>query len=111
MTPTDNSNFFKDVVEGSSEKVIIAKFTAPWCAPCKALNPTLEKVISENADVAIYSVNIDDNAALAETYSIRSIPTLLFFRNGHIVETTVGNVHVSKINEGIEKARNDAKAL
>ena len=107
MTKTDDASFYKDVVEGSNDKVVIAKFTAAWCAPCKAITPTLEKLIEDNNDVLVYTVDIDENPETAKLYSVRSIPTLIYFRNGYAVDTTVGNVTLATINKSVEKARNE----
>jgi len=66
------------------------KFTADWCAPCKAVTPILEKVI-ENTGVVIYEVDIDANPELSAQFNIRSIPTVIGFRAGQAVDMFVGS--------------------
>jgi len=77
---------------GAEGKTVIVDFWAPWCGPCRALAPTLEEIASELADeVNLHKVNVDENANLAAEYGVRSIPTLLVFRNGELAEQVVGN--------------------
>ena len=74
------------------DKTVVIDFWAPWCGPCRALTPTLEEIATELAEeVSIHKVNVDENAALAAEYGVRSIPTLLIFRNGELAEQVVGN--------------------
>ncbi|MBL62483.1 MAG: thioredoxin [Opitutae bacterium] len=73
-------------------KTVVVDFWAPWCGPCRALAPTLEEIANELADeVNLHKVNVDENANLAAEYGVRSIPTLLVFRNGELAEQVVGN--------------------
>jgi len=73
-------------------KTVVVDFWAPWCGPCRALAPTLEEIANELADeVNLHKVNVDENANLAAEYGVRSIPTLLVFRNGELAEQIVGN--------------------
>lgn len=83
------------------EKVLVDVW-APWCGPCKMLSPIVEEVAKELPDVAVVKINADDNKEITAQYGIRSIPTLLFFKNGVLVDKHVGlvlkNVIVEKIN-------------
>ena len=86
-----------------SEKLIIVDFWATWCGPCRMLSPLLDEVEGEMSDkVTVVKVNVDDADEIAMRYRIMSIPTLLFFKNGQIVDKTVGampkSTLVDKIN-------------
>jgi thioredoxin 1 len=88
VTLTDAN--FKDEVEASTVPVIV-DFWAEWCGPCRMLTPILEELAGERAGkVKIGKVNVDEQQALAAQFSVRSIPMLVFFKNGKAVETTVG---------------------
>lgn len=64
---------------------------APWCPPCKALEPILEKVSEEHKNnLKIGKINVDDNPIVSETYNIQSIPTLLLFKDGKLENASVG---------------------
>ena len=90
MTNLDKESFAGAIAEPG--KTVVVDFWAPWCGPCRALAPTLEEIGEELADqVSIHKVNVDDNAALSAEYGVRSIPTLLVFRNGELAEQVVGN--------------------
>lgn len=83
---------FKDEVLNAPELVIV-DFWATWCAPCRMIAPILEEIASEYAGkVKVVKLNTDENQSTAMNYSIMSIPTLLFFRNGEVVDQVVGAV-------------------
>ena len=85
---TDNS-FENDVIK--SDKPIVVDFWAEWCGPCKMLSPILEDVSEElNEKIKVVKVNLDENQDLAMKYSVRSIPTLLLFRNGELIDSKIG---------------------
>ena len=89
-----------------SEKLIIVDFWATWCGPCRMLSPLLDEVEEEMADrITVVKVNVDDVREIAMRYRIMSIPTLLFFKGGELVDKTVGampkNVLVDKINANL----------
>lgn len=67
--------------------VVLVDFFAPWCRPCSMLMPVLEKI---DRPIAFYKINIDNDPDLAASYHVRSIPTLLFFKDGALAETMVG---------------------
>lgn len=83
------SNFDEEVLRSSVP--VLVDFWATWCGPCKMISPIVDQIATEMAGVAkVGKVNVDDNAALANRYNIRSIPTLLFFKNGELADTVVG---------------------
>ncbi len=84
-----DSNFEKLVLK--SEKLVIVDFWAEWCGPCKAITPILDEISNEFGDkVLIGKVNVDEVKEVPVKYGIRSIPTLLFFKNGEITRQEVG---------------------
>jgi len=88
VTVTD-STFSMEVL--SYPGAIVVDCWAPWCGPCHMVSPILEQLASEYAGrVKIAKLNVDENPLTASQYSIRSIPTLLFFRDGKLVESLVG---------------------
>lgn len=75
----------------SEDKPVLVDFWAPWCGPCKSLNPILQEVANElGSTAAIYKVNVDENTDLAQEHGVNSIPTMLVYKNGSLSETLVG---------------------
>ena len=90
----------------ADEKLVIVDFWATWCGPCRMLSPLLDEVEEEMADkITVVKVNIDDADEIAMRYRIMSIPTLLFFKGGELVDKSVGampkNVLVDRINKNL----------
>ena len=86
-----------------SEKLVIVDFWATWCGPCRMLSPLLDEVEEEMADkITVVKVNVDDADEIAMRFRIMSIPTLLFFKNGELVDRTVGAMPKSTLVEKIQ---------
>lgn len=91
----NSDNFQKEVLQ--SEKVVLVDFYADWCGPCKMLSPIVDEVANEINDVKVCKINVDEARNIAENYDIMSIPTLLVFKNGNVVNSSLGLVDKRKI--------------
>jgi thioredoxin 1 len=95
------TNSFKDLLNG--EKPLVLDFWAEWCGPCKMIAPVVDELAVEYEDrVVIGKVNVDENEDLSTEYGIRSIPTLLFFKGGKLVNKHVGVVSKGALEEKIK---------
>jgi thioredoxin 1 len=85
----DESNFDREVTH--AEKTVIVDFWAEWCGPCKMIAPLLDEIAKEKeGSVVVAKVNVDQNQSLSLKYSIRAIPSLLFFKNGQLRDQVTG---------------------
>jgi thioredoxin 1 len=85
----DEKNFETEVTK--SDKPVLVDFWAEWCGPCKMIAPLLDELAKEKADVIkVAKVNIDENQNLSFRFNVRAIPTLLFFKNGQVVDQVTG---------------------
>ncbi len=86
-----DSSFKQSVIDNSNNQPVLVDFWAEWCGPCKALGPILENVSVEfEGKVAVKKVNIDENPEAPANFGIRSIPTMILFKNGSIADTKIG---------------------
>lgn len=82
-----------------SGNVVVIDFWATWCGPCIKLGPVVEELAEKYPDVTIGKLNIDENDEIASENRVRSIPTVLFFKNGEVKERSVGLVSLSVLEE------------
>ena len=94
-------NFDNEV--SSSNLPVLVDFWAEWCGPCKSLGPILEEISNDlKSKLKVAKVNLDENQDLAMKYSIRSIPTLLLFKGGELIDTKVGLLPKSDLLEWLD---------
>ena len=102
LKEVNETNFDSEVLQNS--KPVLVDFWAEWCGPCKALAPVLEEIATEMGESAeIVKVNVDQAQALAQKYGIRGIPTLIYFKDGEVKSTLVGNQPKSEIMKGLQE--------
>ena len=100
MKVATNANFAELLQD---DKLVIVDFWATWCGPCRMLSPILDEVEADMADkITVVKVNVDDVDDVTAQYRIMSIPTLLFFKNGQIVDKTVGAMPKATLVEKIK---------
>ena len=98
----DDSIFDAEVLK--SDKPVLIDFWAPWCGPCMAISPMVEQLAGEFGDkIKFVKCNVDDNPISPGKYGIRSIPTLMFFKDGNVADQVIGIVAKSKLEEVINK--------
>lgn len=93
---------FQDEVLTSDQPVLV-DFWAPWCAPCRAVGPTIDELAETNAGrVKFGKVNIDENSETPQAYGVSSIPTVVVFKSGKVVETLVGVQSRERYQQAVE---------
>lgn len=98
---TDN-NFEDEVLK--SDKPVLIDFWAPWCGPCKAVGPIVEELAGQLKDsVKVMKLNVDENQKTAINYGVRSIPTIILFKDGKVLDTIIGLVSKERLEDFVKK--------
>ena len=92
---------FNDFIKNNS--LCVVDFWATWCGPCRMLAPILEDVSETRDDAKFLKVDVDENYDLAKSFGIMSVPTVLFFKDGILVDKSIGLINSEKINQIIDK--------
>jgi thioredoxin 1 len=101
-TDVTDLSFKVDVLD--SEVPVLVDFWAPWCGPCRMVAPVVEEIAAQyEGQLKVVKVNTDDNPGIASQYGIRSIPTLMIFKNGEKVDTVVGAVPKTTLSKAVEQ--------
>ncbi len=96
----NDNNFEAEVL--LAKELVVVDFYADWCGPCKMMGPIIEEVASElEGEVKIGKLNVDDSPSTSAKYRVMSIPTILFIKDGEVVDTIVGAISKDKLIEKI----------
>lgn len=79
------------------EKFVVVDFWATWCTPCQMLSPILEETAAERSDIKVCKLNVDEAPNIAEKYGIMSIPALMFFKDGQLVDESIGVISKDRL--------------
>lgn len=101
LTELTAANFEAEVLK--SDKPVLVDFWADWCMPCRMLSPVVDEVAKENPQIKVCKVNVSEQTELAGRFGVMSIPTLMFFKNGKQIDTSVGLVQKSVIEKLISQ--------
>ncbi|MBI5206800.1 MAG: thioredoxin [Candidatus Firestonebacteria bacterium] len=102
MINVTDANFDEEVLKSS--QLVLLDFWAPWCGPCKMMAPLLEEILGEyKGKIKIGKMNVDENSAIPARFRIRSIPTIIFFKNGQKVNEIVGSVPKSQLVNAVNE--------
>jgi len=98
----NDDNFEKEVIK--SDKPVLVDLWAPWCGPCVAIGPIVEELAGEYKDkIKVAKLNVDDSPQTATSHGVRSIPTLMLFKDGKLEDTLIGLVPKDRLEDFIKK--------
>ena len=86
-----------------NDKVVIVDFFATWCGPCKMLSPVIEQLSERFNDVKFVKIDVDECPNVSKSYGIMSVPTLLKFKNGSLVDTKIGYINIEEFSKWISE--------
>lgn len=97
------SETFENEVIGS-DKPVLVDFFANWCAPCRAMSAVVDEIAEEHPEIKVCKVNVDEQPQLAARFSVESIPTMIVFKNGKAVNSSVGSLPKRALLENVLNA-------
>lgn len=102
LSHLDNNNFQKEIIQSNVPALV--DFWATWCGPCKMISPIIDEIAKEyDGKLKVSKINIDDSPELASQFGIMSIPTLLFFKDGEVIDQITGVVSKATLKEKIDE--------
>lgn len=102
VTAATDDNFEAEVLK--CNKPVLVDFWAPWCGPCRAVGPIVEELADQFKDsIKVMKLNVDESQKSAMNYNVRSIPTIILFKDGKVLDTLVGLVPKEKLEDFVKK--------
>ncbi|MBQ1998228.1 MAG: thioredoxin [Spirochaetales bacterium] len=98
----NEANFENEVEKNNG--LVLVDFWASWCGPCRMLSPIVDEIAEERNDIKVCKINVDEEQALAARFAVMSIPTLILFKNGNIINKVIGVQPKTALLEMIENA-------
>ena len=104
-----DSSTAREAIAGA-DGIVLVDFTAAWCPPCRLLSPVLDQLAREATDLTVLKVDVDESPDLASSYQVMSMPTLIFFAEGHELRRIVGARGIASLREELEQVRGAARS-